>query len=95
MTYETPTPGFVLKNRVLKGKNITQDELATALGVSRFTVNQILNSRRSVTPEMAVRLGYVLGTSPELWMNLQQSVDLREAQEKLKLELRSLSKLSS
>ncbi|MCA0909041.1 HigA family addiction module antitoxin [Qipengyuania gaetbuli] len=87
------TPGDVLKTKVLSRMDITQEELANALGVSRFSVNQILNSRRSVTPEMAVRLAHVLDTSPELWLNLQMKVDLAEAERELKDELKQLKRL--
>lgn len=87
------TPGDVLKSKVLKRYDLTQDELAKALGVSRFSVNQVLNSRRAVTPEMAVRLGHVLDTSPEVWLNLQMAVDIAEAQRSLSKELRGLKKL--
>jgi addiction module HigA family antidote len=91
--FPPPSPGDVLRARVLDGMNVTQDALATALGVSRFTVNQVLNGRRGVSPEMAVRLGYVLGTSPEMWMTLQAKVDLYHAQHKLADELDSLQRL--
>lgn len=87
------TPGDVLKTNVLARLNVTQEQLAEALGVSRFSVNQILNSRRSVTPEMAVRLAYVLDTSAEMWLNLQMKVDLAHAEHELKEELKSMKKL--
>lgn len=87
------TPGAVLRSRVLSKLKVTQDELAKALGVSRFTVNQILNGRRSVTAEMAVRLAHVLDTSPELWLRLQMQRDLFEAERKLATEMRKLPRL--
>lgn len=88
-----PTPGDVLRKRVLGDLKITQDKLAEALGVSRFTTNQVLNGRRAVTPEMAVRLAHVLGTSAEMWLNLQAKVDLVQARRKLSVELESLPRL--
>ncbi|KLE35889.1 hypothetical protein AAW00_05890 [Aurantiacibacter luteus] len=89
------TPGDVLKNKVLKGMNVTQEQLANALGVSRISVNQILNSRRSITAEMAVRLAYVLDTSAEMWLNLQAQIDLAEAKRELSSELPKLERLRS
>jgi plasmid maintenance system antidote protein VapI len=44
------------------------------------TINEILNERRSITPEMALRLGHALGTSPGYWMNLQLAVSLYDAE---------------
>lgn len=91
--FSPPSPGAVLRRRVLAKLNVTQDELARALGVSRFTVNQILNGKRSVTAEMALRLGRVLDTSPELWLRLQSQLDLFEANQKLAKELNKLPQI--
>lgn len=73
------SPGAVLQERIVGPLGMSQAALAKALGVSRFTVNQVLGGRRAVTAEMALRLGHVLDTSPELWLKLQAQVDLFEA----------------
>ena len=91
--FPPPTPGEVLRTRVLGGMNIKQDALAQALGVSRFTVNQVLNGRRGVSPEMALRLASVLDTSAEMWLKLQAQVDLYEARRRLADELSRLPRL--
>lgn len=81
-------PGVFLRDRVLRkpGAKITQEALADALDVSRFTVNQIINGHRAITADMAVRLAHVLGTSADLWLDMQKRVDLFEAQQKLEAE---------
>lgn len=81
-------PGVFLRDRVLRkpGAKITQEALANALDVSRFTVNQIINGHRAITADMAVRLAHVLGTSADLWLDMQKRVDLFEAQRKLEAE---------
>jgi addiction module HigA family antidote len=76
---EPITPGDVLRVEIRGELNLTQAQLAEALGVSRHSVNEIENDKRSITAEMATRLGYVLGTSPEFWLNLQRDVDLHRA----------------
>lgn len=88
-------PGVFLRDRVLRkpGSRITQEELADALDVSRFTVNQIINGHRAITADMAVRLAFVLGTSPDLWLDMQKRVDLFEARRKLADEMPNLIKL--
>jgi addiction module HigA family antidote len=91
--FPPPSPGSVLKARVVGGLGISQAALAEALGVSRFTVNQVLGGRRAVTPEMALRLGHVLDTSPELWLRLQAQVDLYEARRTLGADLAKLPRL--
>jgi addiction module HigA family antidote len=73
------TPGEVLRDRILVPLEVTQERLADALGVSRFSVNQIVNGRRAVTAEMALRLAQVTSTSPEFWLNLQRDVDIYNA----------------
>ena len=55
---------------------MTQDKLARILGVSRRTISEILHERRPVTTDMAHRLARAFGTSPEMWLGLQQDVDL-------------------
>jgi len=71
-------------------RSVTQEELAEAIGVSRFSINQIMNGRRAVTAEMALRLARATSTSPEFWLDLQRDVDLYNASLKLGAELKKL-----
>lgn len=87
------SPGSVLQERIVGRLGISQAALAKALGVSRFTVNQVLGGRRGVSAEMALRLGHVLDTSPELWLKLQAQVDLYEARRAIGAELAKLPPL--
>lgn len=77
---EPVSPGDVLRREYVARGRLTQDQLASAMGVSRFSINQLLNDRRNVTAEMALRLSRVLGTSPEFWLNLQRDLDIHRAQ---------------
>lgn len=70
------TVGEILKEEYLEPMSITQEALATAMGVSRKTVNELCNNRRSVTADMALILSKALHTSPEFWLNIQQQNDL-------------------
>jgi addiction module HigA family antidote len=84
MIERRPTnPGEVLREEFLIPCEITQDELAEAMGVSRFRVNEIVNGKRAITAETAILLSKALGTSAKLWMNLQMAVDLFDAEKKL------------
>ena len=68
--------GTMLKEEFLEPLEISQGELAKALGVSRKTVNELCGGRRGVTAETAFLLAKVLGTTPEFWLNLQFMSDM-------------------
>ncbi|NQU64016.1 MAG: HigA family addiction module antidote protein [SAR324 cluster bacterium] len=74
-------PGIYIKEDILEEMDMTQQELADRLFVSRRTVNQIVNFKRSITPEMAMRLGILTATTPEMWMGLQTAFDMWEARQ--------------
>ena len=73
-------PGYILKKDYLEPLNISITSMAETLGVSRKTLSKILNERGSVTPDMALRLSRALSTTPGLWLNLQKSYDLWQAE---------------
>jgi len=79
----TVSPGSVLRIEIEEILGISQDQLAAAMGVSRLTVNEIVNEKRTVTAEMALKLSRALGTDPQFWLNLQQDLDLSRARAKL------------
>ena len=55
---------------------ITQGQLASAMGVSRRTVNEICTGKRSVTVDTALMLAKIFGNTPNFWLNLQQRNDI-------------------
>ena len=70
-------PGRILKNLYLSPLGVSNTKLAETLGVSRKAISGIVNERKSVTPEMALRLSRAFpNTSPEFWLNLQKNYDL-------------------
>jgi antitoxin HigA-1 len=71
-------PGEVISD-VLEDIGISQTSFAEVLGVSRRTVNEIVQGRRPITVDMAIRIGKALGNGPQLWLNLQQKVDIWDA----------------
>ena len=74
-------PGAILREDVLPGLNITQGKLAELMDVSRFTVSQIFNEHRALTPDMAMRLEKLLGSAAESWLRMQEAVDLWDARQ--------------
>lgn len=72
-------PGEMLLEEFLKPLGVTQTEMAARLGVSFPRLNEIINAKRGVTPDTALRLERVLGMSAEFWLGLQQDWDLWHA----------------
>ncbi|MGH7587485.1 MAG: HigA family addiction module antitoxin [Gemmatimonadota bacterium] len=78
--FRRPThPGAVLLEEFLEPLGITQKDAADRLHVSYPRMNEIVNGKRAVTPETALRLARFTDTEPEFWLNLQQAVDLWDA----------------
>lgn len=67
----------------LKPKGMTQAKLAEKMGVPIQRVNTLINGKRDVTPETAILLSQVFGTSPEFWMSLQSAHDLFLARQEM------------
>src|SRR5579862_8274035 len=80
------TPGEMLKEEFLAEYALSQNQLAKAIGISPNRIAEIVNNRRRITADTALRLGLYFGNSPEFWMNLQTHYDLKTAQRNLKPE---------
>ena len=80
-------PGKILREDFLLPMGLSQTELAQMLNTTFRTVNEILNEKRGISPEMAVRLARFLGTSEELWLNLQDQHDLYKVKQRKQTEL--------
>jgi len=82
MTDERPAihPGEILADE-LKELNLSAAAFSRAVHVPTNRVTQILRGERSITADTALRIGYYLGTGPELWINLQRAHDLRVAEQ--------------
>jgi antitoxin HigA-1 len=74
-----PHPGRIVREDCLPELGLNTGAAAEALGVSRQTLDKIINGRGSVTPDMAIRFEKVFGSSAETWLRLQLAYDLAEA----------------
>ncbi len=77
-------PGQILREDFLDELSLSQTELASALGTTFRTINEIINEKRSVSTEMAIKLSKFFGTSIELWLNLQNQYDIYKIYNKKK-----------
>ena len=87
-------PGEMLREDFLPDYGLTVSSLAQAVGVSRQTINELLLGRRAVSPEMALRLARLFGNTPEFWLNAQRGVDLWDAAQAIKAEVKRIKPLS-
>ena len=73
-------PGETLLEEFMKPMGISINRLARDIGVPPGRISAIVNGKRAITADTAIRLGRYFGTSPEVWMGLQVDYELRIAQ---------------
>jgi len=78
-------PGIVLKEIYLEPLDLSVTRAAEALGITRKALSELVNGKSGISTTMALRLSKSFGTSPELWLNMQQHYDLWQARKKTKL----------
>jgi len=87
-------PGEILREEFMIPLHLNANKLALALHVPAPSIYDIVKEERGISPEMALRLGYVFGTTPDFWLNLQSEFDLRvvrnQKEAKVKNEVRPL-----
>ena len=76
-------PGEVLREEFLVPLGMSAHALALELRVPAPRINDIVRERRAITPDTALRLSRYFGTTPQFWMNLQTSYDLKSAEIKI------------
>jgi addiction module HigA family antidote len=86
-------PGEILKYEFLEPLNLTQQQLADAIGVSRVRINELILGKRSVTPDTAFRLAKFFNTTPEFWIGLQNNVDMWDTLQTRKKEYERITPL--
>jgi addiction module HigA family antidote len=74
-------PGVVLAEDFLKGKEISQYRLAKSIAVPPRRINEIVQGKRAITADTALRLGRFFGMEAQFWMNLQTHYDLEVAKD--------------
>jgi addiction module HigA family antidote len=71
------TPGEILKEEFLVPLGISQYRLALAIGKPQSAISEIVNGRRTISVEMANLIGQALGTTPDFWLNLESTYQLK------------------
>ena len=73
-----PHPGLTVRHDCLEPLGLTVTQGAKVLGVTRQTLNNLLNGKSGISPEMAVRLAKAFGSSAETWLGIQLDYDLAQ-----------------
>src|SRR5438093_11627909 len=84
-----PHPGRIVRQECIEPLGLTVKGAARRLGVTRQTLNNVVNEKAAVSPEMAIRLSKAFGSSPEVWLGMQMEYDLAQAEKhagKIKVE---------
>jgi antitoxin HigA-1 len=81
-------PGEILLEEFLKPLDMSMNRLAIELRVPASRINAIVEGGRSISADTALRLGHYFGISPEFWINLQATYDLRIARRQLEEQIR-------
>ena len=88
-------PGEIIRYEYLDELNMTQQQLADAIGITRVRVNEIILGKRSITPDTAFRLAKFFNTSPEFWIGLQTNFDMWNTLQKRKKEYETIRPLKN
>jgi addiction module HigA family antidote len=84
-------PGEVLREEFLTPLGLSAGMLAKVCGVPRTRIERIANEETAITADTALRLGKALGTSAQLWLNLQNEFDMRMARKQIGKELDNIA----
>ncbi len=74
--------GLIIRDDVLPELQLSVNEAAEQLGVSRVMLSRVINGRSAITAEMALRVGNWVGNGPEIWLRMQGQYDLWQAKKK-------------
>jgi addiction module HigA family antidote len=80
-------PGTILREDFMRPLGLSQYALARAIGVPQIRISQVVNAKRAISPDTALRLARYFGTSAEFWMGLQSGFDLEVARDRMGAEI--------
>jgi antitoxin HigA-1 len=75
-----PHPGRIIRQECIEPLGLTVTDAAERLGVTRQALNNLMNGKSGVSPEMSIRLSKAFGSKPDVWLGLQMEYDLAQAE---------------
>lgn len=88
--HNPPHPGGIVRRQCLQPLGLSVTRAAEGLGVTRQALSDLVNERRGISTEMAIRLSKAFGSTPETWLGMQMAYDLwqvRERAEQIEIEM--------
>lgn len=80
--HDPPHPGGIVRRQCLQPLGLSVTRAAEGLGVTRQALSDLVNERRGISTEMAIRLSKAFGSTPETWLGMQMAYDLWQARER-------------
>jgi antitoxin HigA-1 len=97
MAMKNPThPGLIIRHDCLEPLGLSVTAGAKVLGVTRQALNNVVNGKSGVSPEMSLRLSKAFGSTPETWLQMQLAYDLaiaRKSESKIKVHRQHVAEL--
>ena len=81
--HNPPHPGGIVRRQCLQPLGLSVTRAAEGLGVTRQALSDLVNERRGISTEMAIRLSKAFGSAPETWLGMQMAYDLWQARERV------------
>ncbi len=75
-----PHPGRIVRQECIEPLGLTITEAAERLGVTRQTLDKLVNGKTGISPEMSIRLSKAFGSSSDMWLGLQMEFNLAKAE---------------
>ena len=92
--FQIEHPGIVFWEEYLQPLGISQSRFARDVHISYSRANEILNGKRAITPDTALRISRYLGTSAEYWLNWQSTYDLQNIERKMSVEYDAITRVA-
>ena len=87
-----PHPGRIVRQECIEPLGLTITDTAERLGVTRQALNNLVNGKAGISPEMSIRLSKAFGGSPEVWLGMQMEYDLAQAEKRAdKIKVRRIT----
>ena len=77
-----PHPGRIVRQDCIEPFGLTVTKAAQCLGVTRQALNNLVNEKAGISPEMSIRLSKAFGSSPEIWLGRQVAYDLAQLEKR-------------